>query len=578
MERKVNDPDRGWSVVKKHTQRGIPYTAINFRLPSSSEEGMQSGEAVYVYAENVVQKEKNIIEQIREIVTIGTTFDSRFIDNYLFTSSASRCQSLSAEICINGSGENDIAFGTQYIEQTLLPSLPMISMVYTGFGYGPVFTDRRINIRPISLVRGRKYIFDRSTEIQESPVEQIYNKFTYRYSFNAMTNNYEKVVELDRQNNKLCEASEINFGIREYEPVDSICVYDDVTANYIINWLAAHYSFPSYYVEYEGVAGLFFLLSLGDNILLTDDKLEFVDIECTVEKLQYQHSKCTIGLRMWLAYANKAPVASSGTPLAPRTFSLYTGASAFRNIQLSTTGIAPAAGTAFTMSMWIYMIDGVYEGNIRTFWSTNASSGSSVNSSVYLRVSFLDSRFEIQISNNTINGNNLFYGGINPHDLTDGWHLFTVTFDGIAWDSTNHVYFYIDGVLNPSTSAQIRNDSTDQLPLREPTRLTLLSGLGTTSGSSADCHECYIADCTFFNAQLTGAEVEELYNSGSHYDPTTHSQASKLTSWWKFDDVGTSVINTNDATIEDVKGSNDVSTTVTDISSSLAWNSIYKGP
>ena len=306
-----NDPDRGWSVKKGYTARGIAYTAINFSLPSTEDRAMQGDDSVYVYAENVVQRERNIIEQIREIVIIGTTFDSRFIDNYLFTSSAARCEALTAEICINGSGENDIAFGTEYIEQTLLPSFPMISMVYTGFGYGPVFTDRRINIRPITLERGQKYIFERVTEIQESPIENIFNKFTYRYNFNAMTNNFESVIELTPENNKLCEASTLQYGIREHQPIDSICVFDDPTANYIINWMAAHNTFPSYYVEYEGVAGLFFLLSLGDNILLTDDKLSFVDVECTVEKLEYQHSKCVIGLRMWLAYKVKTPSVAS---------------------------------------------------------------------------------------------------------------------------------------------------------------------------------------------------------------------------------------------------------------------------
>lgn len=58
-----------------------------------------------------------------------------------------------------------------------------------------------------------------------------------------------------------------------------------------------------------------------------------------------------------------------------------------------------------------------------------------------------------------------------------------------------------------------------------------------------------IDEAYFFNVALTDAEVVELYNEGSYYDPREHSQAANLTSWWAFEDNAyRTYFSTNDTT------------------------------
>ena len=65
-----------------------------------------------------------------------------------------------------------------------------------------------------------------------------------------------------------------------------------------------HYTLPSYYIEYSASPSLIFLLSLGDNIRLTDDQFDFVDKIGTITKLEYKKGQVIIGIKLWLLYQN----------------------------------------------------------------------------------------------------------------------------------------------------------------------------------------------------------------------------------------------------------------------------------
>ena len=54
-------------------------------------------------------------------------------------------------------------------------------------------------------------------------------------------------------------------------------------------------------------------------------------------------------------------------------------------------------------------------------------------------------------------------------------------------------------------------------------------------GSVANSNGFY-SDCTLFNAVLSASEISALYNGVGNINPTTHSQAANLVSWWAFED------------------------------------------
>ena len=68
--------------------------------------------------------------------------------------------------------------------------------------------------------------------------------------------------------------------------------------------MVAHYTLPSYYIEYSGAAALKLFLNLGDNIRLTDHKLSISNSLGTITKIEYQKSQVVIGIKLWLLYEN----------------------------------------------------------------------------------------------------------------------------------------------------------------------------------------------------------------------------------------------------------------------------------
>ena len=64
-----------------------------------------------------------------------------------------------------------------------------------------------------------------------------------------------------------------------------------------------------------------------------------------------------------------------------------------------------------------------------------------------------------------------------------------------------------------------------------------------------DDAETVYNDLSFWNAELTAAEVSELYNSGTRLNAETHSAQSNLIGYWKFESDGSATVSSHDFTI-----------------------------
>jgi hypothetical protein len=133
----------------------------------------------------------------------------------------------------------------------------MVSMVWEDGAYGPIVTDYRS--RPTAkFVVGAVPILDRVSEVQTSSVSDLYNGFIIRYNYDPLLDAYSGFVTRDRTNSDVCAYSETLVGRRDFEVLESPYIIDETTANFIADWLVAHYAIPSYLVEYEALPVAFF--------------------------------------------------------------------------------------------------------------------------------------------------------------------------------------------------------------------------------------------------------------------------------------------------------------------------------
>jgi len=292
-----------WKVNYFYDLLGRPYTGLSFQNSTGyilDENTFSSNDSLY--ADVVKNNKLSVIDTIRMLLVDHTGFGDRGIDEVLFSRSKGKEPPfLSCELCINGSGENTVST-MEYITSTLLSSFPMIQLAYSSQGIAPVFTDRTILYSVLHLVRGQNLLFDRVSAFMETSKEEIYNSFTLQYDYNAMEDNYNKLIERNSNNNNLCSISESKMGKREMDVIQSINISNDITANYVIDWYTNHYTPPSYTISYVGSCRLFFLLKIGDNIELTDDKLGLDKVKGTVTDLSYERGQTVVGFRLWLIY------------------------------------------------------------------------------------------------------------------------------------------------------------------------------------------------------------------------------------------------------------------------------------
>lgn len=259
--------------------------------------------------------EITLVEVIRYLCAEWSTLGLANINDDMFSRAMARqAVSLVPSVLLNASGNSDSATAIKYIEDVLCKSYPMISMAWQDGGYGPVYYDRRIT--PVMELRVGQYpLLKRRTAITETPKDELKNRFTISFDYDAMTDTHRGLVTRDATNSTLCAMSAEQAGTREMDVLESkvipstasllgapASIAQDWQANHVIDWYVQHYTLPSYYSEYDAFAAVYLQLSLGDNIILYDETITEDPISATVEKISIEPGKAVLGLRMWILY------------------------------------------------------------------------------------------------------------------------------------------------------------------------------------------------------------------------------------------------------------------------------------
>lgn len=243
----------------------------------------------------------NIISCINYFSSAFTTLGPIMLDEQLFANAESKLSEMIVSGLVNGSGQSSQAQTISFIEGQLLKPFPMVSMMFTGRGYGPVVFDRRNNINGEYVV-GQNMFIDRISNIVETPKTKMFNDFTMRYDYDFDDGKYRGVTTRNSGNNIACKISEEEAGRRTSSPVDSLWVYDRSVAEYCIDWRCAHQTLPSYKVTYLSEKWMIFRHSIGDNIKITDPKLDLEDVTATILSIKYRPEGCEVTLILWLYY------------------------------------------------------------------------------------------------------------------------------------------------------------------------------------------------------------------------------------------------------------------------------------
>lgn len=293
---------QNWSQVYGQDELGNPYTGISFN--TSSEPTYGDGVSIYAGVTQKTGSALTIMEVIRKLVTEYTDLGSSGYDEVLHARAVAKSGALKGEILINGSSQNNTATVFSMIESSIFKDFPMFKAVYTGRGYGVIYTDRTSRANRIKLTRGANLLIDRVGSIKESDSSDLFNSFTLRYNYNALTDNFGKTITISSSNSDTCRYSEARIGKREHGPIDCPLITDDNVAQTVIEWYANHYSLPSYDVRYIGTSELFFTVELGDNILLTDDRLGLEDQVATITGISLGTGQTELSLKLWILQPN----------------------------------------------------------------------------------------------------------------------------------------------------------------------------------------------------------------------------------------------------------------------------------
>ena len=301
VEYATSDAIYGWETVKPLDGNGNPYTAIYFNIATSV---FDFSEGVYADLSGGSKAINNPIAQIRALATEYSVLRQKGINAPLFAKAESRLANLNSRVCVNAGGASNTST-LSFIEGEFLSSFPMVSMVFQNGSYGPIVTDRtQVELVVDYLTAGQSPLMSRSTIVSETPRTEVFNEFTLRYNYNAMDDVYESVETRTRDTSIICRVSQDLVGYRPMDVIDSVWITESATANAVIDWMVAHQSLPSYYVEYQAHPWMFFRLNRGDNIRLTDDEFGWSEQMATVQSVTLDAGICTIGFRVWSLYTS----------------------------------------------------------------------------------------------------------------------------------------------------------------------------------------------------------------------------------------------------------------------------------
>jgi hypothetical protein len=285
---------------------GADVKVIDF---SASAGPWEDNDAVYVdLSPKTTTPKLSPIRIVQKLLQGYTALGNLGLNPDLFSFADVRMPGYPPKVLVNASGADAVEV-LDWIESTFLNSFPMIHMMYEGRGLGPVVVDRRVgpggaNIHG-RLTGGQAPLLERLTGFVETPKSSLYNVFELRYAFNAQDNSYGGVVERSPTNSRACQISEAMCGgKRVADTLDSPFIHTKRQADYVIDWMVAHYSLPAYDVEWACLPSLVTRYRPGMNIVYTDDKIAaFTACPATVLGFTYSRGgKSSIKLRVWHPY------------------------------------------------------------------------------------------------------------------------------------------------------------------------------------------------------------------------------------------------------------------------------------
>ena len=255
----------GWSLVEESDDRGIPVSYIDFTNGATA---WEDSDAVYVRANH--NDELTVVDALRHVMESFTELGTQGTNAELYATAVAKMPRFTGlQVCINGSGSSSAATGVKWAEAGFLESFPMVSMAWENGGYGPIVTDRRGAIQD-EWISGQHPCYDRETFVEETPKADLFNRFTLKYDYDAQLDVYNGVLVRDEENSTLCQTSQSLIGRREYSPIESEYITSDNLANYVIDWMVEHYSFPAYVVDYVCSADVLWKRRRGDLIAFSE--------------------------------------------------------------------------------------------------------------------------------------------------------------------------------------------------------------------------------------------------------------------------------------------------------------------
>lgn len=125
-------------------------------------------------------------------------------------------------------------------------------------------------------------------------------------------------------------------------------------------------------------------------------------------------------------------------------------------------------------------------------------------------------------------------GNVGDNSMT----LITITQSATANAGGNYAKLYWNGT-SMGNGYYANGNSNGSVSQTTDDRQIALGSNVWTYAKSGNSVETQFNDFSFWNKQLSASEVSEIYNSGTRMDLTTHSAASNLKGYYKFENDGT---------------------------------------
>jgi len=271
---------------------GTQYTKISFSVSTWEE-----NDTVQVDVSTGTQRD--LIAVIQSLIEGYSSLGVQGVNAPMFAKARSKIPRIVPRVVINASSASDEAGVLSIIESTICASFPMVSMAWRGGKYGPVVTDYRSPLTSFDLTAGQYPLVDRVSFVQEVPKEEVFNRFTVRYDYDGRNNTFRGVVTREPANDPLCLLSEGQVGPRAAETMESRFIATQAHADYVIDWMVAHLSVPSYYVEWSAFPWVALFIELGDRGWFSDPDFGWVAERAVVQRIYWKRGWCVIGLRVY---------------------------------------------------------------------------------------------------------------------------------------------------------------------------------------------------------------------------------------------------------------------------------------